>query len=149
MKNLGGEISMAKTRHGKLAQKEKWERVGRLLKQARMGRDLSHAKAAKKLVRLMQNEKLNRAFIWKCEAGRRAVDVLELVAFCEVYQLDPAKVIRTIQRALDKGEWNPSRFVSEHQPHLRIREIRPKTARRGKRSARAKSRRGVADVATD
>jgi transcriptional regulator with XRE-family HTH domain len=63
-----------------------YDRFLELLRAARKDAGLTQAEAAKLLGK-------PQSFITKCERGERRVDVVELVAFCRIYQVRVAEFI--------------------------------------------------------
>ena len=45
-------------------------------------------------------EKLGRpySFVYKCEAGERRIDPLELIAWCRACECDPAQVVKDLEK---------------------------------------------------
>lgn len=68
----------------------KYNRFLRLLKQARKNAGLTQAETAECLGH-------RQSFVSKCESGERRVDVVELLAFCRVYGIDPCNLIRELE----------------------------------------------------
>lgn len=80
---------MAKAAPQKSIFSPEYDRFLALLRKARADAGLTQAEAATKLNRL-------QSFISKCESGERRVDVVELVQFCSVYDVNPAKFIQRL-----------------------------------------------------
>jgi len=66
-----------------------------LLREARIKAGLTQAEAAKRF-------KKPQSFISKCETGERRVDVVELLEFCRVYNLDPLNILNEVGQDLEK-----------------------------------------------
>jgi transcriptional regulator with XRE-family HTH domain len=67
-----------------------YSRLLELLKESRRGAGLTQLEAARLLGK-------PQSFISKCESGERRVDVVELIAFCRIYGVEPTKIIRDLQ----------------------------------------------------
>lgn len=65
----------------------------KLLREAREEAGLTQAQAAGKLNK-------PQSFVSKCESGERRVDVVELMAFCEAYRMEPALLLRRLKKAV-------------------------------------------------
>ncbi len=64
-----------------------------LLREARLKAGLTQAEAAKRF-------KKPQSFLSKCESGERRVDVVELIEFCRVYNVDLVDILRELERGL-------------------------------------------------
>lgn len=60
------------------------------LRQARLDAGLTQAQVAAKLGR-------RQTFVSKCESGERRVDVVELLRFCQAYEIAPSEFIQRLQ----------------------------------------------------
>lgn len=69
-----------------------YQRFLTLLRQRRLEAGLTQLDTAKRLGK-------PQSFISKCESGERRVDVAELLAFCRVYNTDPAEFICELEWA--------------------------------------------------
>jgi transcriptional regulator with XRE-family HTH domain len=63
----------------------------KLLREARLNAGLTQSQTAKRIGQ-------PQSFVAKCEAGERRVDIIELIAFCRTYRIEPAKFIRRLGR---------------------------------------------------
>lgn len=61
----------------------------KLLRAARLSAGLTQVQTAKRLHE-------PQSFVAKCESGERRVDVVELIAFCRTYRVDPARFLHRI-----------------------------------------------------
>ena len=63
----------------------------KLLRDTRLNAGLTQTQTAKRL-------RQPQSFVAKCESGERRVDVVELIAFCRTYRINPAKFLRRLGR---------------------------------------------------
>jgi transcriptional regulator with XRE-family HTH domain len=69
--------------------------LGKLLVRAREDRGLKQSAVAEKLG-------LPPSYLSKIESGTRRLDVIELIHIAEAMEVDPAEIIRDLQRAMKK-----------------------------------------------
>lgn len=69
--------------------------LGKILVRAREGRGLKQSAVAEKLG-------LPASYLSKIESGTRRLDVIELIHIAEAMGVDPAEIIRELQRAMRK-----------------------------------------------
>jgi len=62
------------------------------LKQARTDAGLTQSDVAKRLKR-------PQSFVSKCESGERRIDVVEMLEYCHLYEVEPEQILRIVERA--------------------------------------------------
>lgn len=67
-----------------------YERFLHSLREAREAAGLSQMQAARKMGRL-------QSFVSKCESGERRVDVIELIKFCQAYEISTARFLKKLE----------------------------------------------------
>jgi transcriptional regulator with XRE-family HTH domain len=72
----------------------RYARFLELLRKAREQAGLTQIEVARKLGR-------PQSFVSKCESGERRVDVVELIAFCQVYGTPVAQIVKELLKADD------------------------------------------------
>lgn len=83
---------MAKAAPKKSIYSAEYDRFLVLLRKARQDAGLTQTQAAMKLRR-------PQSFVSKCESGERRVDVVELMQFCEAYQIPTTAFVRKLKGA--------------------------------------------------
>lgn len=71
----------------KLKLSQRYKRMLRELKKARLDAGLTQAEVAKKFG-------AHASFVSKCESGERRVDVIELVDFCRLYKISIGELLK-------------------------------------------------------
>jgi ribosome-binding protein aMBF1 (putative translation factor) len=82
---------MPKRRRPKTRFSQTYRRFLKLLRDARLDADLTQMQTAKRI-------RQPQSFVAKCESGERRVDVVELIAFCRTYRINPAKFVRRLRQ---------------------------------------------------
>lgn len=82
---------MPKEKPSKSLFSEEYDRFLTLLREARVKAGLTQVEAAELLAK-------PQSFVSKCESGERRVDVIELTAFCRIYETSPTAFLRKLNQ---------------------------------------------------
>lgn len=84
---------MPKKKPSKSLFSEEYDRFLKLLRDARVKAGLTQNDAAKRLGK-------PQSYVSKCESGERRVDVVELLSFCDVYEIEASVFVRKLDEPL-------------------------------------------------
>jgi transcriptional regulator with XRE-family HTH domain len=73
--------------------------------------ELRKARTAAGLTQVEASDRLGRpqSFISNCESGERRVDLVEFLAFCRLYGIDPCKVIHAVDEHVPMSKAKPGK----------------------------------------